>query len=374
MSDTDAPQDPKPKSGGAKPAVWIMLLVAAAAVAFYLYRDQNTEPPADIASGGGELEEVAPRPPDLPIFAPEPDDESPLGEPAPKDGDMAATTPKEPATAAPEASPEVTMSAQAPNTDKVLTLSFIEDLAQYLAAGYQPAGTVHNTGSSGTTTVTFKKLNMRYGVDLTGLDVDRNNPVMGRRQALDHLMSPIVLRLAYNLFARDFAQALAGAGEGQTRQFAVSSGFNARKVKPGHVQEMLDIYATQLRDMGRTFEVFASRPELVDLMGRYFAAKQRVNEAYSHYADREAQDAPDAELDRISLNIKQAITEREALKRELLRGTRASEGSSLSEGDRLDIAAWTYRRLSADPEAINAIGALASLSQELADELRRTEP
>jgi hypothetical protein len=132
--------------------------------------------------------------------------------------------------------------------------------------------------------------------------------------------------------------------------------------------------AARTRDIGRTFQTYASRPELVQLMDRYFQVARRVNAAYARYADREATGAPEQELDAISLEIKAGITEREALRRELLRGSIPASGLSISEGEVLDIAAWVSRRLAADPEAINAVGALASLSQELAEAMQRFEP
>ncbi|WP_028588388.1 hypothetical protein [Desulfocurvus vexinensis] len=360
MSDYDTPPKSAP-GGGAGKALAVLLVLAAAAVAGYFYMKNNgmeIQLPAK-----EQLEEHSARPePSLPPSAPAP---------LPAQPEAAAPVPPDPG---PEPTPSVTMQAAAPRTDKVLTLDFIEDLAAYLAAAYQPGGSSENLGSSGLTTATFRKVNMRYGVELHGLDVDHANPQAGRRQALDHLMSPIVLRLAYDLLAEDLLRAMARAGAGQTRQFATSGGFAERPLTPAQVREMFDLYAARTRDIGRTFQTYASRPELVQLMDRYFQVARRVNAAYARYADREATGAPEQELDAISLEIKAGITEREALRRELLRGSIPASGLSISEGEVLDIAAWVSRRLAADPEAINAVGALASLSQELAEAMQRFEP
>lgn len=361
VSEHDTPS--RNASGGAGKALAVLLVLAAAALAAYFYmKNKNVE----LALPTGEqLEEHSAQPepaPSLPPSAPEPLPQAP---------EAAVPVPPDPG---PDPTPSVTMQATAPRTDKVLTLEFIEDLAAYLAAAYQPGGSDGNQGSSGLTTATFRKLNMRYGVELHGLDVDHGDPQTGRKQALDHLMSPIVLRLAYDLLAQDLLDALARAGSAQTRRFATAGGTAERPLSPAQVREMFDLYAARVRDTGRTFQNFASRPDLVRLMDRYFQVMRDVNAAYARYADLEASGAGDKALDALSLEIKSAINEREALRRELLRGTRPSGGSSLTDGDVLDIAAWVARRLAADPEAINAVGALASLSRELAETMQRYEP
>lgn len=361
MSDEQAPREEQQpaKSGGMRPLL-LLLVVAAAVAAFYFYRTSQA-PEAPGTAPGTEQAEAERRAPELPIFAPK------ASEREAQAGDDAARAEAEAET---PAQPTVTRRAAAPQTDRILTPAFVTDLAAYLAAGFHPAGTTDNPGAKPMTTVTFKKLNMRYGVDLHGLDVAGMDPAMGRKQALDHLMSPIVLRLAYGLYGDKLVATLAAAGRAQTRHFAGGD----KPLTTAQVGRMLKLYSALVGDVGRTFEIFASRRELVDLMGRYFAAVRTVNEAYADYADREAAGAEDKELDAISVGIKKAITAREALRRELLRGAMPREGSLLAEGDVLDIAAWVSRRLSADHEAINAVGALANLCRELSAALAAHDP
>ncbi len=348
MSEQETPREEKGKPGGK--ALLALLVVAAAAAAFYFYTaEKPQEQPAPVA----EQAQPERRAPELPAFAPRPEAEA----------DNATAQP--PAAPQAEATPSVSMRAAEPQTDRVMTPDFIADLAEYLAAGYHPAGTVDNPSQAPMSTVTFKKLNMRYGVDLYGLDVAGMDPAVGRKQALDHLMSPIVLRLAYGLYGERLVQALTDAGLRQTRAFNGGE----RALSQAEVGRMLALYAALTRDVGRTFEIFASRRELVTLMNRYFQAVRGVNQAYADYADREAAGAPDKELDAISVDIKKAITYRESLRRELLRGAMPAKGSHLTEGDVLDIASWVSRRLTADPDAINAVGALAIISRELAQAL-----
>lgn len=350
-------------AGSGSNKLLVVLVLAALAVAIFLgvkyfQRRQALEetavaPPAAATQPGNAAGQGA----DLPLFAP-------------RAGQDAAPAPEASQTADEnEGAPSVTMRAAAPATDRVLTTDFVHDLAAFLASAYQPAHSEDNAGNRGLTTMTFKRLNMRYGVDLTGLDVDRRNAAKGRREALEHLMSPIVLRLAFDIFSQPFADELAAEGARQTRSFKSGDGYAEHALSAGQVREMLRLYASLSADVGNTFQAFASRPDLVQAASRYFQAAGAVNAAYGKYADREAAGAPQAELDAISVEVRDAIQARERMRAALLKDAAPRPGSLLAEADVLDIAAWTYRRLSRDPEAINAVGAMASLSGELAQKL-----
>ena len=353
-----------PKSGPNKVLVILVVaaLVAVAGLGYKLYQkrqaleETTVQPPAS-------AEAPQQRQSDLPAFAPRPD-----APPMQPEGTTIAPVPGSDEEAESD-SASVTMRVATPATDRVMTPAFIKDLASFLATAYHPAATRHNAGNRGMTTMTFKRVNMRYGVDLTGLDVDRKDTAKGRGEALSHLMSPIVMRLAFDLFSDSFVEELAAQAASQSREFSNGGSFATRKLRDGHVREMLKLYAAQVRDAGKMFQAYASRPDLVAAMRRYFEAAEAVNAAYGKYADREAVGAPQKELDAISVEIQNTIKTRDAMRAGLVKGAAPAPGSQLTKADALDIAAWIYRRLKRDPEAINAIGAIASLSKELADKL-----
>jgi len=355
-----------PKTGPGKGLVLLVVvaLAVAAVLATKLYdRRQALEETIVTAP---KTETPAGQTAGMPLFAPKAengtDETAPLGvtgsnADADTSGDIRGGT------------ASVTMRAAAPATDRVLTPDFVSDLAAFLARAYHPAGTRDNTGNRGLTTMTFKRLNMRYGVDLTGLDVDARDSATGRNQALSHLMSPIVLRLAFDILSDPFVHELADQGARQQRAFQNGGAYAKRPLRDAQVREMLKIHASLVADAGKIFRTFASRPDLLTAMRRYFQAAADVNAAYGKYADREAVGAPQKELDAISVEIKNTIQAREKMRVGLMQGATPRSGSLLSEGDVLDIAAWIYRRIKANPEAINAVGAIASLSKELADKL-----
>jgi hypothetical protein len=239
-------------------------------------------------------------------------------------------------------------------TDAVVTPDFIRDLARLCATNYHPPRTRHNPSGSGLTTLTFKKLNMHYGIELTGLRTGSRDVLEGRTAVLRHLMSPIVLRTVYALFGDAFVAALAEEGMHQTREFkAPEGGYAFRALTAKEAENMLDVYAAMVREVGSTFRA------------------RRVTDAYGAYADLEAQDAPAKQLDRISAEIKKALVERDSMRATILSMASPKKTRKLlSEGDVMDIATWISRRLTTDKEYINAIGAIASLSEELAMDLK----
>ncbi|BBD10060.1 hypothetical protein [Desulfovibrio ferrophilus] len=369
MNEESSTQESIPAStsaGGPRKGV-ILLVIAALAVAIVLavkFMDKQQALDEAVVGSGEQSKDNGVL--DLPMFAPKPD-------PATQDP-QAANGMQQAGEAVPAHASSVTMSAAPtePKTDRVLTRDFIRDLAATLAASYQPAGTRNNLSNRGVTTLTFKKLNMRYGTELTGLNVDEQDAALGRDQALSHLFSPIVLRLVFDIFSQPLLDELTAQGAAQQREFAKGSTYVKHSVSSAQVREMLKLYASLVADAGKAFEAFASRPDLTTALNRYFDASARVNAAYGKYSDREAVEAPQKELDAISLEIKNAIQAREKMRIGLLKGIRLGSGSMLAESDAIDIASWIHRRLAADPDAINAVGAIASLAREFSAKLAET--
>lgn len=254
----------------------------------------------------------------------------------------------------------------------LVTPQFILDLARYAVANYHPAHTRHNASDTGLTTLNFKKLNMRYGVDMTGLDVGTRDVEAGRNKIFGLIMNPIVLRTIYTLYYDDFVDALIREGLSQTRMFRADGGLAERSMEPAHVREMLALYAKMSRDVGLVYRSFAANPDLISLMADYFEARDRVHAAYGEFAALEAQGKAGEAMNRVSDEIRNAILEREALKSDILKKSTPTEKSfALSNGEVMDISSWIYRRVSEDPDRMSSIGALASLFLEFSDILEQ---
>lgn len=253
----------------------------------------------------------------------------------------------------------------------LVTPRFILDLARYAVSNYHPAGTRHNDRKSGIATLSFKKLNMRYGVNLTGLDVDARDVDKARSTVFELILNPVVLNAIYKFYADDFVDALIQEGRTQTRSFRTKGGgFEERPMEPGQVREMLALYAKMAGDTAMVFRSFSSNPGLVQTMADYFASVARVHAAYEEFAALEAQGRTGEALSRVSVEIRDAIMAREALKSEILKKTTPSERSfGLSDGEVMDIASWIYRRVSNDAGRLSSIGSIATIFLDFSGEL-----
>ncbi|MEW5773336.1 MAG: hypothetical protein AB1916_07400 [Thermodesulfobacteriota bacterium] len=327
-------------------AVLAAAVAMAAAVAFLLLRG-----PGEVAAPGTPAPAERTYQSDLPA-------------PAPLDNATAAAPDNATASAEPAGPPPLV-------EDAVVKLGFVTDLAQTLAEAYHPAGTRHNPSAKPLIATSFRKLNMRYGTEFTGLAHENPDPDKTRPALFDYLMNPIVLRALADLYAEPFIQALAEAGRSSEREFgSEAKGYETRPLGPDQVAEVLRLYARQARDLGACFRVFAERRDLTTAVARLVEASQRVNTAYAAYKEMEADRAPRQAMDAQGEEIKRSIAERERLRQGLLAGVAPQGGAAksftLTEGDVLDVAGWVYRRLRANPDRINAVGALAQLLPELA--------
>ncbi len=327
---------------------WLVLALAlavAAALGAWLYTDLNRrrpEPPVAQAPTP-QRRDYSTRIPSAPPAEPQAPETTPADPPAPP-------------------------VAQIPDGHDVVQADFVTDLARYAASHYHPAATRDNDAKRALSTLTFKSLNMRYGTELTGLKHEGQDLEAAREEIFTALMHPIILRVVFDLYADEFTAALAREAHALKRDFATASGYQSRPLSDAQAAELLRMTAGQARDMGAVFESFARRPELADGVVRYFRAANEVNAAYAAYADAEASGAAASALDAAAETIKQSIKERERLKEAVLAGLR-TKGNGLSDGHILDIATWIARRLQGHDGRIHSIGAIASLSRELADKL-----
>ncbi len=345
--------EPLEEKRAPRPRRWPWLVVAlavvvAAAIGLWLYADLNRTAPGPVA----EQEQA---PPERQYMT-----DLPAAQPAEPE------TPAEP-TVTGQVRPEQPAEPPAP-AGGVVQPDFVTDLAGYVTAHYHPAGTTDNQGRHGISTLTFKALNMRYGTRLTGLTHEDPDRQAARQEIFTALMHPLVLRVVFDLYADEFVSALEAQARAQSRDFITASGAQSRPLDDAHVAELLRITADQTRRYGALFESFARRPDMADGVVRYFEAARRVNEAYAAFADAEAAGAGTKILDATAETIKQSIKERERLKASVLAALRPRDGG-LSDGEVLDVATWITRRLQGHPGRINSIGAIASLSGELADKL-----
>ncbi len=120
------------------------------------------------------------------------------------------------------ASSENTMDSQ--TEDTTIRLSFIDDLAAYLVSGYQPPKSRKNPMGQGRLVISYKQVNMHYGLD-PSLFGNPGGPANRLRSAiLDYMFRPGALKALYNLYADAFIDQMAEQTQLAERSFATDDG------------------------------------------------------------------------------------------------------------------------------------------------------
>jgi hypothetical protein len=261
---------------------------------------------------------------------------------------------------------------EVPEEDSIVRPAFMMDLALLAAAHFHPAGTRDNPSKKPISTLSFRALNMRYGVDLTGLEHQSRDVLKAREEIFDYVLQPVVMRLVYLIYAGKFVDTLTQIGSNQTRAYISGPNtYEERTLRSADTADMLQIYAADLRGAAACLDVYAGRTELEAAYSRYTAAVTRVNKAYARYMDIEA---AGGNLERMADEIRDAVKNREALKDKLLASLRGKNAAiqSLDDADVLDIAGWAHRRLKADPGRREGLKTAAQLLSSLARRMEKT--
>jgi len=262
-----------------------------------------------------------------------------------------------------------------PQTDRLVRPAFIQDLASMCLKSYLPPHSMGNATRSPLSTLSFKKLNMHYGVDMTGLETGTRDVMKARDAVFSYLLTPRIMSTVYSIYADSFVQELSEQATHSYYDFTPGgAAIESRVMNAKECQQMREYYAELVREVGATFTALGSHEELPETMRRYRKASKRVTEAYIAFADLEAQGASSKRLDNLSQEIKQALGEREHMKSVILSmAPDADSRSLLAHSDILDIANWIARRFKGTTNALPAIQTIGTLSQQLAGKLEQKQ-
>lgn len=247
-----------------------------------------------------------------------------------------------------------TLSNLVPNADfdPVVTVFFIQDLAEYLVKNYK-------TAADGTscTAVTMPKLNQRYGVGLYGLEHAK-----GRQGVLEYAYNSDMIPALYKFLSPLLLQAMEQTANlkdmplpDQMNMFACYADLSA-------------LYAEAVREL-------VNMPQLAENLQNLHAIEQSLKEEEKYFADNLLGFEQNRENKKIARtfeqNIKQSTIRTEQLRSRLktvkndLKHYLANYSASLaSVPDVLELALWIDRRKNS--AATNAFAdALEQFSQDL---------
>lgn len=251
--------------------------------------------------------------------------------------------------------------------DSIVTHTFVQDLSHYLVSIYHPAQTKRNPGAQPRFDLSLKSLNLRYGVDFPGLNVDPGDPLQSRQVFFAHVLKPTVLDFLYAtyfpIFLDDLERAL------QTSPRVLTSGEKAN-ISDEQRREMFNLLAAKIRTISATVAALARADDVQTLVGKYLADVEKVNAAHLAFWNLDADSSSPAARAETSAAIKNAIQTRELSRQRVVQAVIATANpQGLEAADLIFLAQWVYRRAQNNPALLPYVAQAGDLGVKMANTL-----
>ena len=272
-----------------------------------------------------------------------------------------------------------------------VTPYFIQDLASYVVENYHPAGTVDNTSSEGISSINFKSLNARYGLELIGMRYSSNTLQAARNEILSYIMRPEVLNSLYNLYAEKFITEVVRQARSAEKRFVLSGDkIEKRALKDSQVAEMLRLNSNYVQDVAQIFQIAGKDAHISELVDSYLQAVQDVfdanfnlNRVKNRYqiliqkTEEQGTKPEEGEIEKVrqikeqaAQKYRNAIRKRESFRQQIIqRVLDNTQGLNLAEHEILTITQWAFRRMDNSGNQKNFILNLSKLLERFSEEL-----
>lgn len=253
--------------------------------------------------------------------------------------------------------------------DKVVTFTFVESMADFLLHRFQPT----NKNGKPTTLASAKALNVYYGLELDGFNVQGDDIRAARKSVLDYAFTPTMIRTLYDLYIPVFMAHLVDTATNDDREYTVGVQKERRSLSKAETATMLKLNAFYIEQTASILRAIAEDPSITNLAGQYIQAAKAVGRA-----NAQLQNAITDEKDtsKPSQRLKQAILQREEVKKSIINRLKKT-CPTCKNNDLFYLAQWGYRRLLNEPEkkvdsfstAADVLTDMATRFQSKADEL-----
>jgi len=244
--------------------------------------------------------------------------------------------------------------------DEIVRHDFVEDLSGYLVGRYRPGGTKKKPGPEGRFDLNVKSVNIRYGVDFNGLNVDPADTLGARKVVFSHVLKEPVLDFLHAAYTPLFLDSLERALQSTT--YLLPSG-QISVASEAQRKEMLTLLAARLKTIGKTVASLARTDSIRLLVTKYLEDMENVSQAHLAFWNLHGQEASISAKNEASARIKTTIQTREISRQRLLQAiVSASNPQGMDASELIYLAQWVYRRSLEDP---NGMGSLAKAGELL---------
>jgi hypothetical protein len=249
--------------------------------------------------------------------------------------------------------------------DEIVRHDFVQDLSSYLVARYLPGGTKRNPAPLGRFDLNVKSVNIRYGVDFPGLNVDPADTLGARKTVFAHVLQAPVLEFLHAAYTPLFLDSLEQTLQSAT--YTLATGQTAA-ITDRQRTEMLNLLADRLKGIGQTVATLARNESLRGLVAKYLQDMDNVSQAHLAFWNLQTENASVAAMGEASARIKTTIQTREISRQRLLQAIVSSASpQGMDASELVYLAQWVYRRSQDSPQAMAAVAKAGELLARTGD-------
>jgi len=274
--------------------------------------------------------------------------------------------------AEPSAPPPGVMPQQ--REDSVILPDFVHNLANWLVARYRPV----QQGGKGQINASIQAANMRYGVNMHGMDRQGRDPAGARAYILHYVFNPAMLEALYGIYADRLIDEVARAA------LAPDQG---RALNEAQLDDLYKAYAAFFADLAAVTAGIAAMPDLKERIETMHRASLRAVNLHRQLTENvfaldEARENKDdasipgieARIENLNGRYRSSLQEQNNARAALIAAIR-NNGHGLTR--RLDddsvifLARWTERRMDRQADALDAVRMASTLLTDLSQRFEK---
>ncbi|MFW5499220.1 MULTISPECIES: hypothetical protein [unclassified Maridesulfovibrio] len=260
--------------------------------------------------------------------------------------------------------------------ETIITEVFLDNLAQYIADNYHPAGSLPYKAQKGFSSASFKGINMHFGLNLRGLMPEAENLITARESIWSYLLTPGKLAALSKSETGQLLDLIEEKGILAERKFAEGDSFSLRELTREQRAEMFRSNSQPLRHVAAVLKAVADNPDLLQALDSYIKAEKRVDSANGIFQldldnyRRIKSESSKSKAAHSGKILKDAITIREKIKTGITQKIKSyCAGKCDKPDDSFYIAQWIFRRVHTDEQKLKAITAGSEALSYIADKM-----
>lgn len=248
-----------------------------------------------------------------------------------------------------------------PPEDDVVTHRFLQDLAELVFKHYIPGG---EESGPARLTLTFRRVNTRYGLNMYGLEPEGSAVRAMRRALFEHLFREEVLGFLADKYTPIFVRDLISVVRSTPKTVVGPNGEKSKVVfEDAQIADILRKLARKVRAVSAIFKA-CMKEKNIALVRSYVRAEEKVRDAYYAYWQEHEKNGKNRQPGE---SIKQAISERERARQDLYASLEPADGSV----EVVYIAKWAYRRFESGACDRSCLDTLSRMGRRVAGKLEK---